>query len=570
MKKLLYLSDLYNFYVTQNKNVKFSSKDNDTTIVVHIDEPFTYEKNEDDDLNLYAPIRLCHTEKNINQSYISEKAMKNAIDTAYEMPILGYIYPDPDNEEQLTFAGHEFYMNDDNELVYEEVPIGVVSSKEKLKLVYDADADKTYLDGLGKIWRTYTKAAEILEREKKFSVSVELCVDELSYDSKEKVLCIDAFRFSGVAILGKSRYDGSEIKPGMTGANISIEDFSEKNNSVFSANDKVIELLSALNEKIDNLNIDQKLRKEEPMKKDFEEKPEEEIKDSPSAEVFDGDPEPSEDEQNYYDDEPQGDDEVSDSDADAPTLLGGSNDGGDEGDDEDPEPTEDGIPLGQRDDDDTAGESKKKYSVEYTIDAYGEKKTFSVSLKDKLFALTKLVNDTYSESDGAWYDVDVYEDDKTIVAHDYWNDKHFRQTYSVKKDVYSLKGDRVNVYAQYLTEDEIAKLDDMKSNYSSTQDKLAQYEAEPEKLEVINSADYAQIKDIDAFKKLAERDTYFSMTVDEVRAEADKQLLEFAKSHKIEFSSEEPEKKQVGMKLFGNPTKKTTKGSSRYGGLFSK
>ena len=89
MKKLLYLSDLYNFYVSQNKNVKFSSKDADTTIVVHIDEPFTYSANEDDDLNLYCPIRLCHTEQNVNQSFISETAMKDAIETAYEMPILG-------------------------------------------------------------------------------------------------------------------------------------------------------------------------------------------------------------------------------------------------------------------------------------------------------------------------------------------------------------------------------------------------------------------------------------------------------------------------------------------------
>ena len=72
MKKLLYLEDLYNFYVSQNKNVKFSSKDADTTIVVHIDEPLTYDADSENDLILNTPIRLCHTQKNINQSFISE------------------------------------------------------------------------------------------------------------------------------------------------------------------------------------------------------------------------------------------------------------------------------------------------------------------------------------------------------------------------------------------------------------------------------------------------------------------------------------------------------------------
>ena len=59
------------------------------------------------------------------------------------------------------------------------------------------------------------------------------------------------------------------------------------------------------------------------------------------------------------------------------------------------------------------------------------------------------------------------------------------------------------------------------------------------------------------------------MSVDEVRAEADKQLLEYAKGHKIEFSATD-EKKSVGMKKFGNPSKKASKGTGRYGGIFAK
>lgn len=593
MKKLLYLSDLYNFYVTQNKNVKFSSKDDDTTIVVHIDEPFTYSKNEENDLLMYAPIRLCHTLTNKNKSHIPEKAMKDAMSSAYNMPILGYIYKD--ENETFQFAGHEFFINEDNELEYEEQPCGTIPESAGLKLVkYDND-DRSYLEGTGIIWRTYSKASDIIEREKELSVSVELVVDELSFDSKTKELIIDKFRFSGVTILGKNRNSGEDIKPGMENSMISIGDFSEKNNSIFSQNEKVIEMLSALNEKIDNLNINNFRKEDDLVKKKFEQDSEAEVKAVTEAEIetpsenFDGDDNGDPDDVDYYGD---GEDEPSDDGGEsepAATLLGNGNDDSsdDNGEatpdaDPSPEPTsavddtdgdgdeDTGIPIGQKDDDDEGSSTKKPvYSIEYTVDVNGIKNTFAVTLRDKLMALTTLVNDTYADEDGAWYDVDADEDTKTVIFHDYWNDKHYRQLYTVKKGVYSLKGDRTEVFATYLSADEISQLDNMKANYSSIVDELASFKAEPDKEAVLADECYAQIKDTDAYKELAKKESHFSMSVDEVRGELDKILLEYAKGHEIKFSAT-GSKKSVGMKLFGNPTKKTSKGTGRYGGIFAK
>ena len=576
MKRILYLSDLYNFYVTQNKNVKFSSKDNDTTIVVHIDEPLTYDKDVDNDLLMYTPIRLCHTLSNRNKSYISDKAMKEAIPTAYNMPILSYIYKDDNDEFQ--FAGHEFFVNADNEIEYEEQPTGVIPESAGLKLVkYDND-DKSYLEGVGIIWRTYSKAANIIEREKELSVSVELVVDELSFNSKTKELVIDKFRFSGVTILGKDRETGAEIQPGMENSKISIADFSEVNNSLFSQNDKVIKLLSELNEKLDGLNIDQNLRKEEAMKDNFEEKTEEEIKDSPSAEVFDGEENPEE--TDYYEEEGGGDngdppvDDPTDPPTDNPTDPPADDPTDPPADDPTDPPADDdddpsGIPLGQRDDDDTAG--SKKYSIDYTVEVDGVKKDFSVSLKEKLNALTILVNDTYGEVDGAWYDCDVIEETKTVEFHDWWANKHYRQSYSVKKDVYSLKGDRVETFVSFLTADEKSQLENMKANYSSIESELESYKAEPDKQAVLAEKCYAQITDTDAYKELAKQETHFSMSVDEVRAELDRQLLEYAKGNEIKFSAKETEKKEVSVKVFGNLSKKgSTVTNGRYGGIFKK
>ena len=569
MKKLLYLEDLYNFYVSQNKSVKFSSKDSDTTIVVHIDEPLTFGKEDMDDLNMICPIRLCHTEDNVNKSTISKKSMKEAIPSAYNMPILGFIYKDDSGEYQ--FAGHEFFVNEDNEIEYEEIPIGTIPESAGLELVYDKDMDKTYLDGNGIIWRTYSKAADIIEREQILWCSVELVVDELSFDSKNKLLVIDKFRFSGVTILGKDRETGKEIKPGMVGSNISIADFSEKNNSIFSNNEKVIELLSALNEKIDNLNINE-ISKEggKPVKKEFDEElivAEDEVKDAPSA-TFDGDDPEGTD---YYDE--SGDGEGGDPDPEPepepePTPEPEPDDEGDDDDDEDDE-GEGGltIPLGQRDDDDTAG-STKKYSISVTD---GEKTLdFSVSLQAKIEALYTLVNDTYSEQDGVLYDCEVFDEEKYIIMSSWWTNAAYKQSYKVKKDVYSLVGDRVPVKAVWCTEDEQKALENMRANYAALESKVASYEAEPSKMEVLSSECYAQIADTDEFKKLSEQDTHFEMSVEEVQAKADEILLAYAKDGKVNFS-EKSNDKAVDMVRFGTPSKKSksvTKG--RYGGLFSK
>ncbi len=307
------------------------------------------------------------------------------------------------------------------------------------------------------------------------------------------------------------------------------------------------------------------------MKKEFEENTEEEIKDAPSVENFDGEEngDGTDDGVDYYEDPVDGAEDGNDDESD-PEPSG----------DDEPEPTPDPEPSDDDDeddddvvisDDDEDGKKKKK-TDEYSVTiSHGEKtKTFAVSLQDKIEALYTLVNDTYAEADGCYYDCTVYDEDKYVIMSSWWTGDAYKQSYKVKKDVYSLVGDRIRVKAVYVTEDEEKALENMRANYSAIETELAQYKAEPEKLEVINSAEYAQIKDTDAFKKLAERDTYFSMTVDEVRAEADKQLLAYAKHNKIEFSSEEPEKKQVGMKLFGNPSKKAAKSSSRYGGIFSK
>lgn len=588
-KKMLTVEDLYKFCL-ENNFAKFSAKESGYQLAVQV--PTTFEIDDASDENhrgmMRLKFRILHDGKNRNGSFVSHKAAVKASNTIADRPIMAAIHQLDDGSWDFKSHEMEIVENEDgeSEVNYIEKQVGSFSS-EKPFWEHDDELDKDYLCAYGYIAEEYTKAADIIRNKGWTKNSCELVIEEMSFNAKEKQLELNEFYLSASTLLGRED-DGTPIGEGMLGSRADIADFSIENNSVFSQNEKVIEMLSALNEKIDNLNIE-KISKEggnQNVVKEFEEKSEEEIKNSPSAEVFDGDngdggdPTGTENLDYYTDPDENGDGDNSGEGTVEPSdngasLLGasdgenGDNGDGDGDDGDNTSDDESGIPLGQRDDDDTAGDSKKKYSIDYTVEVDGIQKNFSVSLKEKLNALTILVNDTYGEADGAWYDCDVIEETKTVEFHDWWSNKHYRQSYSVKKDVYSLKGDRVETFVSFLTSDEKAQLEQMKSNYSSIESELASYKAEPEKQAVLAEECYAQIADTEAFKKLVEQDTHFSMSVDEVRAEADKQLLEYAKGHKIEYSAEEP-KKTVGVKKFANPSIKSTKGTGRYGGIFKK
>lgn len=542
-------------------------------------------------------IAAMHSGKNLNQSKFSTSVIRAAKDSFANIPILANIIvtTDEDGNQHMDYGSHDMHIEDDffnadyQRIIYDEKVVGVVPEQNNFELIRDEETgnDYAWVDAL--IYRDYGNyCADILEsRGGSTSVSAEISCEEISYDSKDKALQVNKMKMCAITLLGE------DVKPGMAKAHataFSIDDDSREKQII----DIMQELKESLDKYITAYSSGEKNSKEggTNVKKKFEQDSEAEVKavteaeiETPSENFDNGDP----DDVDYYGD---GEDEPSDDGGESEpvaTLLGNGNDDSsdDNGEatpdaDPSPEPTsavddtdgdgdeDTGIPIGQKDDDDEDGSIKKPvYSIEYTVDVNGIKNTFAVTLRDKLMALTTLVNDIYADEDGAWYDVDADEDTKTVIFHDYWNDKHYRQLYTVKKGVYSLKGDRTEVFATYLSADEISQLDNMKANYSSIVDELASFKAEPDKEAVLADECYAQIKDTDAYKELAKKESHFSMSVDEVRGELDRILLEYAKGHEIKFSATES-KKPVGMKLFGNPTKKSSKGTGRYGGIFTK
>lgn len=183
---------------------------------------------------------------------------------------------------------------------------------------------------------------------------------------------------------------------------------------------------------------------------------------------------------------------------------------------------------------------------------------YNTSLNDVIAALNELVNIVYSDADNDWYSVTVY--DNYLIMYGMWNGRAYKQSYSESDGVYTLTGDREEVYMNYLTKDEEAKLAEMRSNYDS----LVQFKADTEaaalraeKEAILSDEKYAVITNTEAFKALkSDMDKYDKEDL-AIRAKA---LLGDYYSN---FAAHEEPRKKVGIE--NNPAKVEDK---PYGNLF--
>lgn len=563
-KRLLYLEDLYDFYSTKYKrSTHFSSEKTGEPIVVQVHGKINFEesdKNKDGLLPVH--LQACHTNLNVNNSNIEESVMTSALPSFSNRPILGYIHKvvtDENPDGQWEFYGHNCH-EENGELVYDEVPIGIIPESCNAQLIYDKDKDKTYCEVDGYIFEEYSKAAEILQREGECSVSVELSIRELSYDGKLKCLNIEDFWFSGVTILGKNEY-GDTIKPGMTGSNIKLADFSADNNSLFvKYENKMIEFQERL-EKLESTCSNIQLSKEGGNDKNMDKFNELLEKYGKTAEDIDFEYE------DMTDDELEAKfEEVFGKLEENSTSEPSNDEGTDDGDEseENPEVKEDNACGGGGSG--TTKKKKKNNSIECSYEVDGETKKFAVSLQEKIYAIQDLVNATYAEADNTYYGVSVYED--YVVMCDYWSGRYYKQSYTSENDNYSLTGDRVEVYAEFVTADEQKELDSMRSNYAALKEfkeTAEKNELHAKREEILNSEKYEAVSDTEAFKELVKNMDNYSLE------ELDKEAkIIFADNFNMETFAAHTEKAQKNstVKVFANVNK--SKKDSRYGNLFSK
>ena len=564
-KRLLYIEDLYDFYSNKYKrSTKFSAEKTGEPLVVQVHGLVKFdESDKNKDGLLPVHLQSCHTDLNVNGSNIESSVMEAALPSFSNRPILGYIHKvttDENPEGQWEFYSHNMHEDENGDVVYDEYPIGIIPESCNAQLVYDEEKKKTYCEVDGYIFEEYSKAAEILQREEECSVSVELSIRELSYDAKQKFLNIEDFWFSGVTILGKTP-QGNEVKPGMTGSNIKLADFSSKNNSLFEDYEsKMVELQA----RIENLetacfnkeqdssvrtlskeggNKESMTKFEELLAKynktvedvtfDYSELSDEELE-AKFAEVFGED--------NNTDGDNSGDN----------TANEPSNDN--EGDGEnttEPEGTTDG---------DNEGEGQNFENMT---------KTFEISHDDIRYALYNLLS-SYEDADNEWYYITgVY--DSYFVYESWDGGKIYGQKYTKDNDNVSFDGERYNLHKEYLTDLEYTEIQDMRSNYSSVVEELNTYksaEVFADKMTVFDDEAYSEYLDTDEFKALMSEDSVNKYSKEELSEKADATLGKLVKKNKtFSFAGETPQKKHVSRVAF-NAEKETEDTYKPYGDLF--
>lgn len=564
-KRLLYIEDLYDFYSNKYKrSTKFSAEKTGEPLVVQVHGRVNFdESDKNKDGLLPVHLQSCHTDLNVNGSNIESSVMEAALPSFSNRPILGYIHKvttDENPEGQWEFYSHNMHEDENGDVVYDEYPIGIIPESCNAQLVYDEEKKKTYCEVDGYIFEEYSKAAEILQREEECSVSVELSIRELSYDAKQKFLNIEDFWFSGVTILGKTP-QGNEVKPGMTGSNIKLADFSSKNNSLFEDYEsKMVELQA----RIENLetacfnkeqnysvrtlskeggNKENMTKFEELLAKynktaedvtfDYSELSDEELE-AKFAEVFGED--------NNADGDNSGDD----------TTNEPSNDN--EGDGEnptEPEGTTDG---------DNEGEGQNFENMT---------KTFEISHDDIRYALYNLLS-SYEDADNEWYYITgVY--DSYFVYESWDGGKIYGQKYTKDNDNVSFDGERYNLHKEYLTDSEYTEIQNMRSNYSSVVEELNTYksaEVFADKMTVFDDEAYSEYLDTDEFKALMSEDSVNKYSKEELSEKADATLGKLVKKNKtFSFAGETSQKKHVNRVAF-NAEKETEDTYKPYGDLF--
>lgn len=517
--KLLTIDDLTNFCKEQKLRTFDAGKEG-YSLRVQLPAQFSIDKEDKDEKTLFAYIQVMHTGVNRNKSSFTDEAAKECMSTLAYKPLLADF---TDINGELDFTTHAFTINDEGEIEYQERQVGCFTSdKPYMKDDEEHEGRKNVFAKVA-IPREYTKAAEIIERKDGTKVSVEVDINKMAFDGRSKIMTIESAEIIGCTLLGTNPQTGESVLEGMENSHIQLEDFSAENNAMtFSLDENIVKIIKdSVKEAFNDIQHSQG-KEEDVQMNHFEEllqkygKTVEEV-----TFEYDG---------------------LTDEELDAKfaELFGEVEASGEAetGAEAEGVEAEEGAEENAEAEADETGVVPEENSLKMSVNIDGVTKEFSISLVSKFNALYNLVNATYGESDNDFYDVDAYDEDKVVFMHGMFSGRHFKQSYSVKKDVYSLKGDRCECFAQYLTEDEMKQLDAMKQNYAEVTEKLAKYENEPEKMAVLESEEYSDIAETEEFQALKATEGHFDLSVDEIRAKADEIMLSYAKAHKLGFSAQ--------------------------------
>lgn len=528
-KKLLTLEDLYSFYSQKKKSMTFSADKSGYNIAVQ--SLATFELN--DDLSeglLYGKIRAFHDLTNNNKSHIETDVLEEKMMSIKDRPVMADIVDTDETDEDgnpiKDFSGHTMYYDEAlDKMIYKEIPIGHFIHPESIHLEYDEEYDRNFVCADVVVYEEYTAACDILRRRKTVDCSVELCIRKMHWDNTDKTLHLDDFYVQGTTLLG------SHTLPGMSGSKLSIKDFSEENNSIFSSisedeHSKLIEILDNLNKTLSSLNINSKTN---PTVEKFEKGGNTEINMTKFEELLEKYNKTVEDIAFEY--EGLSDEELEEvfsttfgeSESTPDTVLTESDKSDDDTDDDTDDSTTD-EPDNTDNTDDTSDDNDKDK------DTYS--KTFELSHEDVRSALYQLLAPIEETLNEYYWIMSVYDD---YFIYESCCGNYYKQAYTKENDTITFDGERQEVFAEFVTADEKAELENMRANYSSISEKLARYEEAEEiadKMTVFEDQAYSKYLETDEFKKLMDVENVKKFTKDELVEKADAALGKVVKTTK--------------------------------------
>jgi hypothetical protein len=538
-KKLLTLEDLYSFYSQKKKSMTFSADKSGYNIAVQ--SLATFELN--DDLSeglLYGKIRAFHDLTNNNKSHIETDVLEEKMMSIKDRPVMADIVDTDETDEDgnpiKDFSGHTMYYDETlDKMIYKEIPIGHFIHPESIHLEYDEEYDRNFVCADVVVYEEYTDACDILRRRKTVDCSVELCIRKMHWDNTDKTLHLDDFYVQGTTLLG------SHTLPGMSGSKLSIKDFSEENNSLFSSisedeHSKLIETLDNLNKTLSSLNINSKTN---PTVEKFEKGGNIETNMTKFEELLEKYNKTVEDITFEYEDL---------SDEELENVFSTTFD--------ESEPTPDTVVTesDKSDDDDTDDETDESDDTDDNTDDDKDKdtysKTFELSHEDVRSALYQLLAPIEETLNEYYWIMSVYDD---YFIYESCCGNYYKQAYTKENDTIAFDGERQEVFAEFVTADEKAELEDMRANYSSISEKLAKYEEAEEiadKMTVFEDQAYSKYLETDEFKKLMDVENVKKFTKDELVEKADAALGKVVKTTKTFSMDAEESHKETKPSFF--------------------
>ena len=530
-RKIYSLDDLYNLISKDKANYSFNSERTGYQLAVQIPAQFEVMKENNDDSLLFCKVKLMHSGENRNHSSVTDNALIKASKTLAYKPVLANFmeYTDENSGEKLKdFTSHDMELDDDNNIVYIEKQVGCFTSDDAFFEV-EKETGHNFLYGYCAIPRDYTAAASIIERKGGTKISVELGINEMQYNASSNVLELTDVTITGATLLGKNAVTLNNVEEGMKNARVDLLDFSEENNSLFSSvtkeeQSKLIETLEALNKTLSSLNIDT-FNKEDFEKGGSTEKNMkfEELLSKYNKTVeditFEYDSLTDEEleakfEEEFGTDEPEAD----------PEDPEGSSEP--EGDPEEPEEPE---------------SPEADPEPENGTESFS--KVFSLSHEDLRSSLYRLLEPIEMAENDCYWIVSTYDD---YFIYESYMGNYFKQKFTTTDDVVAFNGDRESVFAEFVTETELAELNSMRDNYSSIQEKLAKYEEAEDiadKMTVFEDEAYGEYLETDEFKALMKKDVLTKFSKEELVEKADAALGKLVKTHKTFAMNTEPEVK---------------------------